>query len=562
MSEESKGTPDSRNPEHAEAIGLIAGLLRNQPESALTLASDLIGNGTLARPLVAETCALAAFAALNLGDQELAAAWARRGIDAEPESLATRGRLLASLGISLHQRGSFEEANRVLGHALSLARRSGDPESLVRSLANTGIARSESGRAEEALAYLREALNLAATRNGSPPFDSLSLQVRSNLGMALVGCGRYAEAIAEIETTIDEARKVGDSLTLCFALFEKGYALDILGSRREANEALVDSLSLATLFGMNMVGVRAAAILARHHVDAGDLDSADAILEQWLPVAASGDSLRHAALLRLRGRLLALRGRWQEAYYESERASLMELSGGASAAAAASLSRAHGNLKRRARVLSERIEGWSEAVMRSLAYLIDARDGPTGSHMERSSAIVGILGELLIARGTFPRFGRVQLDRIVRLSPLHDVGKVAVPDEILRKPGPLDEAERFVMQRHALVGREVFLDAAKATRFDPLAATAAEIAGSHHERWNGCGYPDGLAGTDIPLSARIVALADVYDAIRSERPYKSTKPHEEAADYILSNSGAHFDPGVVEAFEACQGRIASIYAAT
>lgn len=541
------------------ALAGVASLLRSRPEEALSLVSDLFAGGALPKATIPEACALAAFAALNLGDQGLAESWARRGIDAVPGSLATHGRLLASLGISLHQRGSFAEANRILGHALSLARRSRDPESLVRALGNVGIARSESGRDEEALTYFREALSIAAEHRGEAPFDSLALQVGSNLAMALIGAGRPSEAMGEIERTITEARAAGDSLTLCFALFEKGHALDALGSRHEANEALVDSLSLATLFGLNLVGVRVATILARHHVDAGEIDSAEAILDQWLPVAAAGDSLRHAALLRLRGRMLSLRGRWQEAYYESERAARMELSGGIPAAAAASLTRSHGNLRRRARVLSERIEGWSEAVTRSLAYLIDARDERTGEHLDRSSAIVSVLGELLIARGSFPRFGRIQLERVVRLSPLHDIGKVAVPDAILRKPGPLDDSERLVMERHALVGREVFLDAAKATRFDPLAATAAEIAGSHHERWNGDGYPEGLTGSDIPLSARIVAIADVYDAIRSERPYKTKRGHDEAADYILSNTGKHFDPAVVEAFSACQGRIASLY---
>ena len=542
-----------------KSLDAIQRLLRAQPEAALSLASDLYAGGSLSAKDIPQACALAAFAAVNLGDQELGAIWARRGLDAEPADLAIRGRLLASLGISLHQRGSFSEANRVLGSALGIARRSGDPESLIRALANVGIARNESGRDLEALPYLREALGIALEHRGAPPFDSLALQVRSNLALALVGSGRYSEALGEIEATIEEAREAGDSLTLCFALYEKGLALDAIGSRHEARDCLVDSLSFATLFGLNLTGVRAATLLARYHVDSGELDNAESILEQWLPIAANSDSLRHATLLRLRGRLLSLRGRWQEAYYESERASAMELSGGACAAAAASLARSHGSLKHRAKLLTDRIEGWSEAVVHSLAYLIDARDGPTGDHMERSSLIVGILGELLIARGVFPRFGRTQLDRIVQLSPLHDVGKVAVPDDILRKPGPLDHEERLLMQRHAMVGREVFLDAAKATRFDPLAATAAEIAGSHHERWNGDGYPEGLAGTDIPLSARIVALADVYDAIRSERPYKAMKSHEEASDYIMSSSGSHFDPLVVEAFAASQGRIASIY---
>jgi HD-GYP domain-containing protein (c-di-GMP phosphodiesterase class II) len=517
------------------AVARAETLQRSDPETALSFVSSALGvadpgSGGL---LEARACSLAAFASSHLGDQDRTEVWARRGLSADFEDRALKGKLLAALGISLHQRGSFREANRILGLALRLARRSADPESLVRALANVGIARNEAGRYEEAATYL---------------------------GAALVGCDRAGEAIAFLEAAAAGARAAADTLTLAHALSEKGRALEAAGRSREAREAIHESLTLATLFGINIVGIRSAALMARYHVDSGDLDGGEALLDQWLPQAAVGDSLRHAELLRLRGRVLALRGRWQEAYHESERAALMERSGGVAAATEASLARSHGDLRKRAKVLTERLEGWSEAVMRSLAILIDARDEVTRAHTDRSATIVRIIGDLLIARSSFPRLGRQQLERIVRLTPLHDVGKVAVPDSVLSKPGRLDPEERRIMQRHALVGREVFLDAAKATHFDPIVALAAEIAGSHHERWDGSGYPEGLAGNDVPLPARIVAVADVYDAIRSTRPYKTAMSHAAAAEYVLANAGFHFDPLVVGAFDGCQERIAALYA--
>ena len=542
-----------------EAVARAEALRRTDPEAAWNLVAPVLSTPGLPGGLEEQACAVAAMALLHLGDQDRAEIMARRGLALRLDKGNLKGRLLASLGISLHQRGRFVEAHRVLGRALTLACRSRDDEAVARALANIGISRSEAGRYREARSRFKEALALADARAGEPVFDSLALQLHANLGSAMIGLGNAHEGLAEIEDSLEKARKGNDALTLCYSLSEKGRALGSMGRSHEAREPLLESLTIAMTSGMTIVGTRSAALLAEDFLDEGDLVSAEHLLEQWLPQAAAGDSLRHAELLRLRGRLLALRGRFQEAYHESERAALMDRTGGTAAAAAASMDQTHGRLRKRARLLSERIEGWSEAVTRSLAILIDSRDATTGDHLDRSAAIVRILGELLIARKCYPHFGRQQLEMLARLAPLHDLGKVAVPDDILRKPGPLDLEERLVMQRHAIVGREVFLDAAKATRFDPLAAVAAEIAGSHHERWDGSGYPEGLAGEAIPIPARIVAVADVYDAIRSERPYKGGKSHAEAFDYVSENAGQHFDPFVVGAFKSCEERIAALY---
>jgi response regulator RpfG family c-di-GMP phosphodiesterase len=135
---------------------------------------------------------------------------------------------------------------------------------------------------------------------------------------------------------------------------------------------------------------------------------------------------------------------------------------------------------------------------------------------------------------------------------LHDVGKIGIPETILRKPGPLDDTERRLMQRHPLLGVDI-LDG-----IPLLEGAGLEVVRSHHERWDGTGYPDGLAGEDIPVAARIFALADALDAITTDRPYRKRLSWETAIDEILGNSNAQFDPGVVAAFALREGRLRQI----
>jgi putative two-component system response regulator len=136
----------------------------------------------------------------------------------------------------------------------------------------------------------------------------------------------------------------------------------------------------------------------------------------------------------------------------------------------------------------------------------------------------------------------------VRSAPLHDIGKVGIPDAILLKPGKLDPAEWAIMQTHAEIGAECLRGVMKEGRFQGFLQMSLDIAWCHHERWDGSGYPRKLAGTDIPLSARILALADVYDALTTVRPYKEAWTHERAIEWLASVAGSHLDPDVVRAF--------------
>lgn len=170
-----------------------------------------------------------------------------------------------------------------------------------------------------------------------------------------------------------------------------------------------------------------------------------------------------------------------------------------------------------------------------LAKALEMHDVETGRHVNRMAAVAAFLGRKL---GLEPSW--VLLLRTA--APMHDVGKVATPDEILRKPGPLTPEERAEMQRHTTVGHEILADSES-----DLLQLAATIALTHHERWDGDGYPQGLAGEEIPIEGRITAVADVFDALLSDRCYRPALPVEEAVEIIRAGRGKHFDPSIVDA---------------
>lgn len=201
-----------------------------------------------------------------------------------------------------------------------------------------------------------------------------------------------------------------------------------------------------------------------------------------------------------------------------------------------------------------------EMAIFALAKLAESRDPETGHHLERVQCYCKTLTLELAKTSKF----RDQIDgEYVRLiyqtSPLHDIGKVAIPDCVLRKAGRLNDAEFAVMKTHAQKGAET-LDAAL-QRFPGarFLSVARDIAAAHHERWDGSGYPLGLAGENIPLAGRIVAVADVYDALTSKRVYKEPYAHTVARSIIVEDSGRHFDPDVVEAFTRVEQDFVAIF---
>jgi response regulator RpfG family c-di-GMP phosphodiesterase len=187
----------------------------------------------------------------------------------------------------------------------------------------------------------------------------------------------------------------------------------------------------------------------------------------------------------------------------------------------------------------------------ALARLAEKRDDDTGRHLERVSGYSRLIAVSLRARGFHQRIiTDVWIEDLVRSAPLHDVGKVAIPDSILKKPGPLTNAEREVMKTHTTIGAATLEAAHVEGGARGFLEMGRDIALCHHERWDGEGYPRGTSGEEIPLEARILSLADVYDALTTKRPYKEAWPHEEAMSWIMERGGTQFDPEVVASFLA------------
>ena len=201
-----------------------------------------------------------------------------------------------------------------------------------------------------------------------------------------------------------------------------------------------------------------------------------------------------------------------------------------------------------------------EVSIRALARLAEIRDPETGNHLRRTQAYMNVLARRLALD---PRHAATltphTIDLIVKSAPLHDIGKVGIPDYILLKPGKLTPEEWTIMQTHARLGAEAIEHAEEdAERPVPFLAIAKEIARHHHERWDGSGYPDRLAGEAIPIAARLMALADVFDALISRRVYKDPVSLDGAREMICAGRGTHFDPDVVDAFLADLPQFADI----
>jgi len=199
---------------------------------------------------------------------------------------------------------------------------------------------------------------------------------------------------------------------------------------------------------------------------------------------------------------------------------------------------------------NKKIEQTELQFLASLNALAKARDNETGNHIIRTQQYVFALAQRLRAQGHhLESLSDHSIDVLVRAAPLHDIGKIGIPDDILLKNGSLSEEEWAIMKTHTLIGESV-LDVAEIERDgdSSVIAKAIKIAGSHHERWDGTGYPRGLAGDAIPLEARIMSLADMYDALVSERPYKKAWSHDRAVGEIVSKRNTQFDPVIVDAF--------------
>ena len=200
------------------------------------------------------------------------------------------------------------------------------------------------------------------------------------------------------------------------------------------------------------------------------------------------------------------------------------------------------------------------AVVYALAKLAEFRDSDTGGHIERVTGICHLLTSNLRRRGKYTYLiDDDYIEKLTKVSPLHDIGKVGIPDCILLKPGRLTAKEFEVMKTHTTIGAKTLLEVKEKFPENRFLELAINITNFHHERWDGTGYPLGLKGNEIPLAARIMAIVDVYDALRSKRVYKDAYTHEESLKIIKEESGKAFDPEIVAAFLEVEDEIREIF---
>lgn len=196
-----------------------------------------------------------------------------------------------------------------------------------------------------------------------------------------------------------------------------------------------------------------------------------------------------------------------------------------------------------------------DTIIIGMSALAEARDQETGHHLLRTQRYVGLLARQLSTTPKYAYLHATDIDLLAKSAPLHDIGKVGIPDSVLHKPGKLSEEEYRIMQTHPLIGADALTRVVVGTGHpekNTFLNYARQMIESHHERWDGKGYPHGLRGESIPLPGRLMALADVYDALISQRVYKKGMSHEQTREFILGNAGTHFDPDVVAAFMATE----------
>lgn len=209
--------------------------------------------------------------------------------------------------------------------------------------------------------------------------------------------------------------------------------------------------------------------------------------------------------------------------------------------------------------LTQRLQQAQLITIVSLAKLAEYRDIETGLHLERIMRYTELLANELTGNNAYKNYiTKEYITDLVNSCPLHDIGKVGIPDVILHKPGKLTPREFEVIKKHTIIGGDTIAEAEKKLEGRSYLNLGREIAYYHHERWDGNGYPLGLKGENIPLSARIVAVADVYDALISKRPYKEAFPHQTAVDIIKNSSNTHFDESIVKAFMNCEKEFACL----
>ncbi len=206
------------------------------------------------------------------------------------------------------------------------------------------------------------------------------------------------------------------------------------------------------------------------------------------------------------------------------------------------------------------VKHYHDEMVMGFATLVEGKDGNTGGHIRRTSAYTALIAKQLRKKPKYrPIITKDFLDVLSKAAPMHDVGKISVPDRVLQKPGRLTEEEFEIIKKHPEDGARIIQETFGHLNDEEFEEMAYNIAKNHHEKWNGRGYPQGLKGEEIPLCARIMAVADVFDAVSADRCYRKAMPLEQCFQIVREGRGEDFAPDVVDAFFACQDGIEKIY---
>jgi len=208
---------------------------------------------------------------------------------------------------------------------------------------------------------------------------------------------------------------------------------------------------------------------------------------------------------------------------------------------------------------TDQLQTLQNSIVFVISDMVENRDECTGGHVDRTTKYIAILTEAMLDRGVYAdELEGIDMDMFIYSARLHDVGKVAIPDLILNKPGKLTDKELVIMKTHAPEGERIIDKMISRTKGEEFLKHAKLFAGYHHERWDGDGYPHGLTKTEIPLQGRIMAIADVYDALVSDRPYKSPFPTEMAEEIIMAGKGTQFDPLLADVFFSVRAQFEAV----
>ncbi len=481
----------------------------------------------------------------------------RFGIEKKPSAF------LNGMGSAYHHLGLYATAASYLQDAKRALSPDMSPRSRASTLNNLGLVYCILGERKAAEEELRAALEEC---QGATLADCV-LTVRANLASVLMENGYQDEAKAEYEAIIAAAGDSDEQGIRAMGLEGLASCLALEGRLDEAltlnDEALRAFRRLGAERDLAGTLVQRAKLLLRADRHEEALEAARVSLAS---PAAKAAQLR-APLLRVQAQALEALELWEQAclawreFVEADpnealsksHSELLDRSLDEQRMAAAALET---QLRRKA----EDIARAQEAIIEVLAGAAEAKDDVTGEHVWRSARYVGILSMALIEAGK-SGLDQAKAELFASTARLHDIGKLGVPDAILQKPGALSPKEWLSIKEHPLIGERILERASWRDVGAEYATAAFEIVGAHHERWDGTGYPRGLKGAAIPLGGRIMSVADVYDAMRSKRPYKEALSHEETLAFILEQSGRQFDPEVCAAFERCAADFERIFSA-